>query len=63
MLATNGSGIYANVEFIACPARNCCPLMIEKYKIRTKSPIEFRPPKPLLIAIYSPCSFKYTNVL
>jgi hypothetical protein len=45
-------GIAAGVELIACPARNCCPIMILKYKIITKSQIEIHPTEPLLIANY-----------
>ena len=46
-------GIAAGGEFIERPAWNRCPIKIFNYKITTKSPTEFRPLKPLLIANYS----------
>jgi len=44
------SGIAAGREFIARQAPELKPIEKLKYKITTKSPKEFRPPEPLLIA-------------
>jgi len=41
--------IAAGREFIARQALELKPIEKLKYKITTKSPIEFRPPEPLLI--------------
>jgi len=47
------SSIAAGREFIARQAQELKPIEKLKYKITTKSPIEFRPPEPKLIANYS----------
>ena len=39
------TGIAAGVEFIARPARNCCPIENVKLKLTTKSQIETRLPE------------------
>jgi len=44
------SSIAAGREFIARQAPELKPIEKLKYKITTKSPKEFRPPEPLLIA-------------
>jgi len=44
------SGIAAGREFIARQAPELKPIEKLNYKITTKSPTEFRPPEPLLIA-------------
>jgi len=47
------SSIAAGRGFIARQAPELKPIEKLKYKITTKSPKEFRPPEPLLIANYS----------
>ena len=50
------TGLCASMEFEKCPARNCCPVEKQMYKITTKSPPMFVLPEQL-----PPCCPKLTT--